>query len=164
MSVQMENKASAADHLLTSIPAPFSLEAEAALDWRDPLVAARGREAAALKYGRCLIDALAPDMQWDRMHIVGAHTFVAPGGLVYFVGGDRGLVKIGHTTMPVCRIAAMQACSPVTLRFLAVTPGGAVLEQQYHRRFAAHRLHGEWFERAPKIEAEIAALNGGMAA
>jgi hypothetical protein len=32
-------------------------------------------------------------------------------------------------------------------------------EKMYHRRFAHRRLHGEWFERCPEIEAEIERLN-----
>lgn len=34
-------------------------------------------------------------------------------------------------------------------------------ERDYHARFAAHRLRGEWFAPHPDILAEIEHLNGG---
>jgi hypothetical protein len=40
-----------------------------------------------------------------------------------------------------------------------VTAGGLHVELEYHQRFRAHHLRGEWFERCPEIEAEIERLN-----
>lgn len=79
---------------------------------------------------------------------------------VYFIGADVGCVKIGEALDPDRRLRTLQSGSPVQLRILATTFGGPVLERDYHRKFAAHRLHGEWFTRCPEIEAEIARLGG----
>jgi len=74
---------------------------------------------------------------------------------VYFVGGDVGGIKIGIALDPQKRLIDLQCGSPIKLRILAVREGGRSVELAYHRQFAAHRLHGEWFERHPDILAEI---------
>lgn len=81
------------------------------------------------------------------------------GGRCYFIGGEEGPVKIGFSVAPESRLAAIQSCSPVALSILALAGGGDARETAYHHQFAAHRLHGEWFERAPEILAEIERLN-----
>lgn len=77
---------------------------------------------------------------------------------VYFIGAEHGAVKIGSTTDPNARLVSLQCGGPIPLRVLATRAGGRAEELAYHRRFAAHRMHGEWFERTPEIEAEIASL------
>lgn len=90
------------------------------------------------------LDALAPPS--SRADIEGA---------VYFVGGESGPVKIGFAVDPVLRLTALQCGSPVPLSILATIEAPARMERAYHKQFAAHRLHGEWFARAPEIVAEI---------
>lgn len=81
---------------------------------------------------------------------------------LYIIGGTSGPVKIGYTTDLSKRFAAIQAHSPIKLSVLASVDGrGSELETIYHHRFAEHRLHGEWFERCPEIEAEIERLSNG---
>jgi hypothetical protein len=81
------------------------------------------------------------------------------GHIVYFVGGDEGPVKIGWTQQPIKeRLKCIQNGSPIKLNVLAIQPAKKAREKVYHRMFAKHRLRGEWFERAPEIEAEIANL------
>jgi hypothetical protein len=79
-------------------------------------------------------------------------------GVVYFIGGNDGPVKIGFTNHLEHRLATLRCSSPVPLGVLATVEGPPELERDYHRRFAAHRLHGEWFARCPEIEAEIERL------
>ncbi len=82
------------------------------------------------------------------------------GHIVYFVGGLEGPVKIGFTQQPIkARLVCIQNGSPVKLHVLAILPAVRKKELWYHRRFTACRLHGEWFERTPEIEAEIKRLN-----
>jgi hypothetical protein len=82
-----------------------------------------------------------------------------PGHIVYFVGGETGPVKIGWTQQPIkARLKCVQNGSPVKLYVLATKPANRIQEKWYHRQFAAHRLHGEWFERTPELLAEIARL------
>lgn len=77
---------------------------------------------------------------------------------VYFVGGDQGAIKIGFAKSPDDRLREIQVGSPIPLSILALVEGGPKLEKGYHRRFAAHRLHGEWFAPHPDILAEIERL------
>lgn len=73
-------------------------------------------------------------------------------GYVYFVqAGTVGPIKIGTSVNVKDRMASIQVHCPEPLRLLGVTRGGLVLEQAFHRRFAAHRLHHEWFEPCPPI-------------
>lgn len=77
----------------------------------------------------------------------------------YFVGGDHGAIKIGHSINVYSRLAAIQSHSPIPVKILAHVAGGAVVEAAYHTHFQSIRLHGEWFERTPEILAEIERLN-----
>ena len=77
----------------------------------------------------------------------------------YFIGASEGPVKIGYSVDVEGRLRVMRAHSPLPLGILATAPGGISRECAYHFQFAAHRLHGEWFERHPDILAEIARLS-----
>lgn len=77
---------------------------------------------------------------------------------VYFIGGETGAIKIGVARQPYRRLATLQSSSPIPLRILAMAMGGQKEERFFHERFAAHRLHGEWFTPAPEILTEIERL------
>jgi hypothetical protein len=79
-------------------------------------------------------------------------------GWVYFVLGVPGAIKIGFATTVHKRVAALQNACPVPLKILARTRGDMALEREYHRRFAEHALHGEWFKDCRAIRAEIKRL------
>ena len=53
---------------------------------------------------------------------------------------------------------SLQCANPRPLKLLAVVPDGSQ-EAEYHRRFAEHRIQGEWFEPHEDILAEIKTLN-----
>jgi hypothetical protein len=75
---------------------------------------------------------------------------------VYFIGsGGNAPVKIGFAIDPELRLRELQCGNHTVLRVLATTPGGQRLEAEYHKRFAAHRIRGEWFRRHPDVGAEI---------
>jgi hypothetical protein len=76
-------------------------------------------------------------------------------GTIYFIGGDTGAIKIGFTTTLDVRLRRLRANSPIPLGVLASKQGVAWDERAYHLLFQRHRLHGEWFARAPEILAEI---------
>jgi hypothetical protein len=81
------------------------------------------------------------------------------GMYVYFIQGkDGGAIKIGHAVSPRTRMALLQVGSPVELCLLGTQNGGQPLEAALHRRFAAHRLHREWFAPAPELLAYIEGL------
>ena len=74
----------------------------------------------------------------------------APGRWVYFVC-YRSSVKIGSARNPARRIADLQCGSPVHLTVLGVMPGDLDFERELHKRWAEHRLRGEWFSLTPEI-------------
>lgn len=80
--------------------------------------------------------------------------------VVYFVWAETGAIKIGTTGNIDLRMKSLRGQSPVPLALLATVRGNRVVERAYHARFAHARAHGEWFERCPEIEAEIARLGG----
>ncbi len=77
---------------------------------------------------------------------------------VYFIASESGPIKIGIAGNPCDRLKGLQTSHHERLAILVVCDGGADQERAYHRQFAAHRLHGEWFERHPDILAEIERL------
>lgn len=60
-------------------------------------------------------------------------------------------IKIGISFHPEARLAEMQRVSPARLVILRVKQGGRIAERKYHERFAADRLHGEWFKRSEPL-------------
>lgn len=73
---------------------------------------------------------------------------------VYFIRSPQG-IKIGMSNNPEGRLRVLQTGHTEPLELLAFTEGGKDLEREYHTRFAAHRLAGEWFAPHPDILAEI---------
>jgi len=122
-------------------------------DVRERLEAVKdsGREAAHAAHEAAFAEHSV--IRWDELE---KHEL---GRTVYFVGAKDGPIKIGVANNAVNRLKSLQAASPATLSILAQTVGGQPREREYHRQFAAHRLHGEWFERHPDILAEIDRLS-----
>jgi hypothetical protein len=88
-------------------------------------------------------------------------------GTIYFVGPQGGPIKIGFATRLAFRIRDLRLANALPLEIWASVEGPPSLEREYHKRFASHRLHGEWFEPHPDILAEIARLtpsNGSASA
>lgn len=77
---------------------------------------------------------------------------------VYFIQAESGPIKIGIALDPGERLAGLQISHFEKLTLLAAVEGGIALETELHRRFARFKIRGEWFERCPEIEAEIARL------
>jgi len=66
----------------------------------------------------------------------------------YLIGiKGSGLVKIGWAKDPKKRLALLQIGHPMVLSLLWVTKGP--YERALHRRFAGHRVRGEWFDFTP---------------
>lgn len=79
--------------------------------------------------------------------------------MIYFVGPAGGPIKIGRASRLEFRLRDLRLANAFPLELWASIEAPTSLEREYHARFDAHRLHGEWFERCPEIEAEIARLN-----
>lgn len=66
-------------------------------------------------------------------------------GAIYVIKvGDRH--KIGLSLNPEQRIAGMQLPERPQVVLIYRTKKARGLEQALHRKYAAHRLHGEWFK------------------
>lgn len=91
--------------------------------------------------------------QWSRQT-----EGLAASQQVYFIGAASGPIKIGIAAHPLSRLSGLQTGHHEKLELLATCAGGQPQERDYHKRFADHRLSGEWFERCPEIEAEIERL------
>lgn len=79
--------------------------------------------------------------------------------LCYFIGGEIGCIKIGYSSNVPERLKAIQACSPIAVRLLAIVSGGGPRETAYHAQFDHLRSHGEWFHRDQAILDEIEKLS-----
>jgi hypothetical protein len=78
-------------------------------------------------------------------------------GWVYFVfATESERIKIGYTQgPPEGRLQTLQTGSPEVLEYLGAIPGTLALEAELHRRFAASRVCGEWFQRTAELVAFI---------
>jgi len=73
-------------------------------------------------------------------------------GYVYFLeSADTGLIKIGFSTNVEQRARAIESMGGSAVRLLATKPGTFKTERRLHRRFAAWRTRGEWFEPNPAL-------------
>jgi hypothetical protein len=79
--------------------------------------------------------------------------------VVYFLGAENGLVKIGFASNFNDRFGRLCGGSPVALIPLAIVRGGRVEEREYHARFDQWRSHGEWFALTDELEEEIDRIN-----
>lgn len=96
-------------------------------------------------------------LEYDRARrceaICGVKPQIQAG--IYFVTSDHALVKIGYATDVAARVRTLQTSVPHPLHILLVVAGTLADERTVHRRFAADRLRGEWFNLSPAIEAFI---------
>lgn len=78
-----------------------------------------------------------------------------PGGWIYYIGavpGEPPRVKIGFTGgSPYSRLSALQTGSPCALTMLAMHKGSYEEERRLHEKFAATRVHGEWFDMSEEL-------------
>ena len=78
---------------------------------------------------------------------------------IYFLGPTDGPIKIGWASRLQYRLRSLELANAFPLHVWATVEAEITLEREYHKRFAEHRLHGEWFERHPDILAEIERLS-----
>lgn len=83
---------------------------------------------------------------------------------VYFIQCVAGgPIKIGTAQDVDNRLKAIQACCPYPLRVLHVIQGASqAVEAKLHKRFAALRLHGEWFDANSELLTYIHKLTVGQ--
>jgi hypothetical protein len=78
--------------------------------------------------------------------------------VIYFIGNDRGQVKIGYSLRPFERLKILQVSSPDKLEILALKPGDKNAERCFHEKYCNYRLEGEWFEDNKNLSIEMQAL------
>lgn len=78
--------------------------------------------------------------------------------MIYFIQAQGiGHIKIGFTDGdPLVRMSQLQPSSPVPLVLMATTSGTQEVEKQLHKRFAEHRVRGEWFKPVSELLTYIA--------
>lgn len=87
------------------------------------------------------------------------------GARVYFIQcGTHGPIKIGTARDIGSRMDTLQTASPYLLRLLTSIPGDHAVERDMHLRFAADRLHGEWFMPSAALVAFIEQIPASVSA
>ena len=81
-------------------------------------------------------------------------------GTIYFVGPKGGPIKIGFASRLEMRLKDLRTMNAYELIIHATVEGPPKMERDYHKQFSEYRLHGEWFEPASPILAEITRLKG----
>jgi len=74
--------------------------------------------------------------------------------MIYLIEAEGvGHIKIGFTDHDdaLIRLAQLQTGSPVPLRLLGTIAGDELAEKDLHRRFAASKVHNEWFLPVPEL-------------
>lgn len=67
-------------------------------------------------------------------------------GYIYFIQSeDGGPIKIGFSEDPKTRLVALQTHNPAKLQILSVIEGSSDDETRLHKKFADHKVQGEWF-------------------
>ena len=139
----MPNKLALADHLRTTPPSA-------------------SRALAGIRRRRDMLSDMrqfqAIEAETKRPH-VGCHIPEGAASYVYFIQAASGPIKIGVAVNPLTRLSGLQTANHESLHLMAVLVGAYRHEMDYHRQFAGHRLHGEWFAPHPDILAEIERLN-----
>lgn len=72
----------------------------------------------------------------------------------------EGLIKIGYTTQIAKRVQSLNARGPRPIQIVALLTGSRALERALHRRFARHRMQGEWFRPHAEILDYVRGLQG----
>lgn len=71
---------------------------------------------------------------------------------VYFVQAmESRRIKIGFSAKPQYRLLDISTYCPEPVKMLGTMPGTSQDERTIHKKFAAHRVIGEWFRDAPEI-------------
>lgn len=101
-------------------------------------------------------DTLEREKEWQMLPRVRPQRDDHDRGFVYFIDSGE-LVKIGFTIYPVeRRLRTLQATSPTKLRLVGATYAHKVVERRLHKKFGHLRAHGEWFRKAPELDAIMA--------
>jgi hypothetical protein len=110
---------------------------------------------------------IRPGIALGRKDFPGKGPGAIQGSFLYVIDDRRGHVKIGVTTDPRGRLAALQTANPRPLVFATIwaTPGdGYAVEAAAHTVLERFRMAGEWFSVTPTVAvAAVGAAAQGLA-
>lgn len=95
----------------------------------------------------------------DAMNIEVIARLAEDAAYVYFIEAGN-FIKIGYSRDPLIRLgqirrgratATPDGLDTSTARLLAIEQGDMFLEKSLHKRFAEHRVAGEWFEKNDRL-------------
>ncbi len=75
--------------------------------------------------------------------------------LIYAVQAASGPIKIGIAIDMKKRLQGLQVGHHEQLTLIALSRGGREAEMAFHKKFAEHRIRGEWFRPEPSLLAAI---------
>ena len=76
--------------------------------------------------------------------------------MIYFITQNNDYIKIGYTERSAeLRLTELQIGNPHELELSLTRDGNEGDEKQYHSRFAAYYVRGEWFFLSSEIKAFI---------
>jgi hypothetical protein len=119
------------------------------------------RKLGALRAGESLRVNRMRFLEWaaTERHLAVALELRNNPGRVYFIqSGNDGPIKIGTSMNIPVRLAHLRADNPYALYLLGTIPGGSLMEEALHRRFASDRIHNEWFAPTAALLDFIAAV------
>lgn len=113
---------------------------------------AHAREAESIKK-----EKKRDAVDWDEMAL-REYPDDSPVRVYFIEAPSLGLIKIGSTGKVHRRVSAIQRATPVPTSLIGVIAGGTKREVELHKKYAAHRVHGEWFAEIikPELEAILA--------
>jgi len=116
--------------------------------------------SVSVRFGPARGVTLAHPLKSASFSVTAGHwadAYLTEPGYTYFIRAVHPIarIKIGCSEEIDNRIKALQTSSCTPLEVLKVIPGGFRMEQACHVRFAAYRVHLEWFDQADELLAEI---------
>lgn len=147
-------------------PAPTAPAVNPLLIHRDEVIARCGispEQLKALVKERVFPDRLPRSQMWNRKSLyrrlddLKIRTTRVEPGYVYFMQMGE-FIKIGWSTWPESRRAALQTSNPYDIIILGAYPGDKENEDALHRLFAHAQHRNEWFQKTPGLIAYMAWL------
>jgi len=77
---------------------------------------------------------------------------------IYFIQAADGPIKIGHAKHPIDRLKTLQSANASGLTLLAAFTGYVKDEIALHKKYAAARIRGEWFNPTEELLLETQSI------
>lgn len=102
-------------------------------------------------------------MRWREVGVPPAAPAAGPFNEIVYVLRAGPFIKIGKATgTPTSRISDLQTGCPYRIELVGYFAGGVKEEIELHRKFAAHRSSGEWFNCVGEVADFAAGVGAGL--